>query len=68
MIGEPLRRLEDRRLITGRGRCVDDLSRPGTMHAAFVRSLEAHATVRTIDFESAEDSRAALLTADELGP
>jgi len=67
VIGEALRRLEDPRLISGRGRYVDDLGPPGTLHAVFVRSLEAHATVRGVEFDAPEDSRAILLTADDLG-
>lgn len=67
MIGQPLRRLEDPRLITGRGRYVDDLTNPGTMHAVFVRSPEAHAVVGAIDFDPPENNRAVLLTAADLG-
>jgi carbon-monoxide dehydrogenase large subunit len=66
VIGEPLRRLEDPRLITGRGRYVDDLQYEGTMHAAFVRSIEAHARVAEISFEPSEGMRAVLLTAEDL--
>ena len=38
MIGKPVQRREDARLITGRGRYVDDVALPGMLHAAFVRS------------------------------
>src|SRR5262245_31790350 len=48
-IGKPLRRKEDRRLITGRGRYTDDLARPGQAHAGMVRSPHAHAVIRGID-------------------
>jgi carbon-monoxide dehydrogenase large subunit len=37
-IGQPLRRKEDERLITGRGRFTDDFSLPGQVWAAMVRS------------------------------
>jgi carbon-monoxide dehydrogenase large subunit len=47
--GAPLRRREDRRLITGRGRYVGDLAPPGLLHAAFVRSTHAHARLRGLD-------------------
>ncbi len=67
MIGEPLRRLEDPRLITGRGRYVDDLAEAETLHAVFVRSVEAHATITSIEFEGGENSGALLLTAEDLG-
>jgi len=48
-LGAPLRRKEDQRLVTGRGRYVEDLRFPGTLHAAFVRSPHAHAHVRSVD-------------------
>ena len=44
-VGAHVRRLEDPRLLTGRGRYLDDLRLPGLLHAAFVRSPHAHATV-----------------------
>ncbi len=53
-IGAPLRRLEDRRLITGAGSYVDDLRVDGVLHAVFVRSPEAHALVRSVDRAEAE--------------
>src|SRR5919201_6503553 len=53
MIGARIKRREDRRLLTGLGRYVDDLARPAMLHAAFVRSPHAHATVRGIDAASA---------------
>ncbi|HEX5695771.1 MAG TPA: hypothetical protein VFZ15_05260, partial [Acidimicrobiia bacterium] len=67
MIGEPLRRLEDPRLITGLGRYVDDLEAPGALHAIFVRSQEAHATVRSIEFEAEDHPNAEFFTASDLG-
>jgi hypothetical protein len=39
--GERIPRVEDERLITGHGRYVDDLQKPGTVPAAFVRSTVA---------------------------
>ncbi|MEA5501796.1 xanthine dehydrogenase family protein molybdopterin-binding subunit [Halotia wernerae UHCC 0503] len=66
-IGARLRRLEDRALLTGRGRFVDDIGLPGTLHAAFVRSPHAHARVTAIDTEDAaklESVRAILTGAD----
>ncbi len=42
-IGQPVRRREDLRLITGQGRYSDDLNLPGQAHAAIVRSPHAHA-------------------------
>jgi carbon-monoxide dehydrogenase large subunit len=48
-IGARVRRKEDKRFITGRGRYTDDLSRPGQAYAYFVRSPHAHASVKGID-------------------
>ena len=42
-IGKPVARIEDRPLLTGAGRFVDDLRFPGMLQAAFVRSPHAHA-------------------------
>jgi carbon-monoxide dehydrogenase large subunit len=52
-IGAPIPRLEDARLLTGRGTFVDDLAMPGVAHAAMVRSPHAHARVRSIDAAAA---------------
>ena len=48
-IGQPVRRREDLRLVTGRGRYTDDISLPGQAYAAMVRSPHAHAVIRSID-------------------
>ncbi len=48
-VGQSLRRKEDPRLITGRATYVDDLALPGMLHAAVVRSHEAHANIVSID-------------------
>ena len=48
-VGQSLRRKEDPRLITGRATYIDDLALPGMLHAAVVRSPEAHAKVLSID-------------------
>ncbi len=52
-IGQPVRRKEDLRLLTGKGRYCDDLVLPLMMHAAFVRSPHAHARIRAVDKEAA---------------
>src|SRR5205085_9074610 len=52
-VGQALRRKEDPRLITGRARYVDDISLPGTLWAALVRSPEAHARIVSIDATAA---------------
>jgi carbon-monoxide dehydrogenase large subunit len=48
-----VQRVEDPRLLTGRGRYVDDVPVHGTLHAAFVRSPFAHARIRRIDVDAA---------------
>ena len=47
--GAPVRRREDPRLLTGRGRYVADVELPRLLHVAFVRSAHAHARLRGID-------------------
>jgi carbon-monoxide dehydrogenase large subunit len=52
-IGQPVRRKEDQRLVTGSGRYGDDFVLPGMTHAVFVRSPHAHARIRSIDAAAA---------------
>jgi carbon-monoxide dehydrogenase large subunit len=47
--GARVARVEDNRLLTGRGTFVDDVTRPGMLHACFVRSPFAHAKINGID-------------------
>ena len=51
--GAPIRRLEDDRLLRGHGRFVGDLAPARLLHAAFVRSPHAHATIASIDTTAA---------------
>lgn len=51
--GEPIKRNEDPRLLTGRGTFVDDIRPPGLLHAAFLRSPFAHARILSIRTEKA---------------
>jgi aerobic carbon-monoxide dehydrogenase large subunit len=51
--GAPVRRREDPRLLTGRGRYVSDVALPGLLHVAFVRSPHAHARLLDIDARAA---------------
>ena len=55
-VGAPLKRLDDPRLLTGRGRYVDDIMLPRMVHVAFVRSPHAQATVERVDAEAARKS------------
>jgi 2-furoyl-CoA dehydrogenase large subunit len=48
-VGRALPRKEDARLTTGRGAYLDDLSRPGLLHAAMLRSPHAHARIVRLD-------------------
>ena len=68
ILGNAVKRREDARLITGAGRYVDDRPPPGTLHAAFVRSPLAHATIRNIDVTAAAAAPGvvAVLTAADL--
>src|SRR5580698_2452302 len=52
-IGQPLRRKEDQRLLTGRGRFSDDVALPGQTHAVLVRSPHPHARIGAIDTQAA---------------
>jgi carbon-monoxide dehydrogenase large subunit len=47
--GAAVRRREDPRFLRGEGRFVDDVTLPGLLHAACVRSPYAHARIRSID-------------------
>ncbi|HIB57400.1 MAG TPA: xanthine dehydrogenase family protein molybdopterin-binding subunit [Alphaproteobacteria bacterium] len=55
-VGQPLTRKEDLRLLTGRGRYVDDLSFPNQARAEFLRSPHAHARIVQIDVEKAKSA------------
>ncbi|MFG1223094.1 xanthine dehydrogenase family protein molybdopterin-binding subunit [Xanthobacter wiegelii] len=53
-IGAAVRRKEDHRFITGKGRYTDDLDRPGQAYAYFIRSPYAHARIRHLDATTAK--------------
>jgi len=53
-IGARVLRKEDRRFLTGSGRYVDDINRPGQAHAVLVRSPHAHATVNGVNTAAAQ--------------
>jgi aerobic carbon-monoxide dehydrogenase large subunit len=55
-IGRDRRRKEDQRLITGRTRWTDNLTLPGMLHVAMVRSPFAHATITSIDTSAAKEA------------
>jgi carbon-monoxide dehydrogenase large subunit len=54
LVGAPVKRVEDGRLITGTARYIDDLVLPGAAHVSILRSPYAHARIRGIDTERAK--------------
>jgi carbon-monoxide dehydrogenase large subunit len=69
-IGRSLPRKEDRRLLTGASRFIDDLRHPGALRARVVRSPHAHAAIASIELERsrAYPGVAAVITAADLPP
>jgi carbon-monoxide dehydrogenase large subunit len=66
-IGQPVRRIEDARLITGQGLYTADLAPEGALHAVFLRSPHAHARFTLSEIEAAKQApgvRAVLSAAD----
>ena len=57
VFGSAIRRREDPRLITGTATYTDDLTLPGTLHAAILRSPHAHARITRIDTSKARSAR-----------
>ncbi|MCB0559386.1 MAG: xanthine dehydrogenase family protein molybdopterin-binding subunit [Lewinellaceae bacterium] len=53
-IGKAVKRVEDKRFITGKGRYTDDIVLPGMTHAYIVRSPYAHARILSVDTSAAE--------------
>jgi carbon-monoxide dehydrogenase large subunit len=68
-IGSPVERIEDLRFLRGRGEYVGDLSRPGMLHAAILRSPIAHGKIRGVDATAARAIAGvhAVITAAEIG-
>jgi len=52
-VGQPVTRLEDARLLKGKGHYQDDTNLPGQLHAVFLRSPHAHARIKAIDTAAA---------------
>jgi len=53
LFGAKIRRREDARLVTGRGRYVADIALPGLLHVAIARSPHAHARIARVDADAA---------------
>jgi carbon-monoxide dehydrogenase large subunit len=74
-IGAPIRRVEDRRFLLGRGRYVADLTLPDELHCVLVRSSHAHALIPRIDSGAARAAPGVVavytgadMAADGVGP
>ena len=67
--GQPIKRNEDPRLLTGRALFTDDVQLAGMLHVAFLRSDLAHARIRSVELGGARERRGvvAVYTADDLG-
>ncbi|HEX9466575.1 MAG TPA: xanthine dehydrogenase family protein molybdopterin-binding subunit [Alphaproteobacteria bacterium] len=68
-IGSPVERIEDLRFLRGRGQYIDDVSRPGQLYAAILRSSVAHGRIKSIDAKPAlaVPGVHAVLTAKDIG-
>jgi carbon-monoxide dehydrogenase large subunit len=68
-VGSAVKRPDDPRLLTGRGRFVDDLSLARLVHVAFVRSPHAHARIASMDLATARRTPGvvSVMTGDEAG-
>src|SRR5580765_4872347 len=54
VLGSPVKRTEDPRFITGKGRYLDDIKLQGMVHMAILRSPYAHAKIKSIDTAAAK--------------
>ncbi len=66
MIGAPLRRREDLPMVRGQARYLDDIHRSDMVHAAFVRSHHAHASITGLRAPEVAPGLLAVITAREL--
>jgi carbon-monoxide dehydrogenase large subunit len=66
LVGKPLPRREDVRMVRGEARYVDDIRRPGMAYAAFVRSHHAHAAITAIRAPDQAPGLLATITARDL--
>ena len=69
ILGNPVRRTEDPRILRGDAEYFDDLEVEGLLHVAFVRSTMAHARIESVDTSEAVTMPGvvAVYTADDLG-
>lgn len=66
-IGAPLTRREDARVLRGETCYLDDISRPNMLHAAFVRSPHACASITSVRVPDGAEGLLAVLTSADLG-
>jgi len=68
-VGSAIERIEDLRFLRGKGQYVDDISRPGLLHAVILRSGIAHGRIRGIDRTAAlaRPGVRAVITAADIG-
>src|ERR1700756_1184961 len=73
--GQPVKRLEDQRLLTGKGQFIDDKPEDGALWLHVLRSPHAHAKITSIDSEAASEMpgveavfAGAALIKDDIGP
>jgi aerobic carbon-monoxide dehydrogenase large subunit len=66
LVGQPIARREDERILRGGARYLDDIELPGLLHAAFVRSPYAHAAIVDVRPPSSAEGMVAVLTAADL--
>ncbi len=67
-IGKSVKRVEDKRFLTGQGKYTDDIKMPGMVYAYILRSPYAHATINSIDVEAASkaDGVVAIFTGNDI--
>ena len=63
-IGQPLKRREDFKFLTGKGRYVDDIKLPGMLYVAIARSPHAHAIIGNVELSSAKAAPGVRLVLD----
>jgi carbon-monoxide dehydrogenase large subunit len=69
LVGSPIERVEDLRFLRGKGEYVDDVTRPGLLHAVILRSSVAHGRIVAIDAGAAlaRPGVHAVITAADIG-
>jgi len=69
LVGSPIERVEDLRFLRGKGEYVDDITRPGLLHAVILRSAVAHGRIVAIDARAvlARPGVHAVITAADIG-